>query len=129
VQEKRIQTRWTDFDALSHITHAAYPVYLDEARDSYLASTVGSFTDWPCVVAHVSIDYRKEIRYPAPEVLVRTRVSEVGRTSVTFEQEVLDPDGEVSATARSVMVAWDPDTREPREISETERTELAADSA
>src|SRR6476620_5438463 len=58
VHELRLQTRWTDFDALGHVTHAAYPVYLDEARDAYLTETVGSFAEWPCVVAHVSIDYR-----------------------------------------------------------------------
>jgi acyl-CoA thioesterase FadM len=32
VHATRLQTRWTDFDTLGHITHAAYPVYLDEAR-------------------------------------------------------------------------------------------------
>jgi YbgC/YbaW family acyl-CoA thioester hydrolase len=125
VQEQRIQTRWTDFDALSHITHAAYPVYLDEARDAYLSGTVGGFGEWPCVVAHVSIDYRQEIRYPAPEVLVRTRVAEVGRTSVTFEQEVVGPSGEVSATSRSVVVAWDLEQRASREIGEEERQKLS----
>ena len=124
MREQRIQTRWTDFDALSHITNAAYPVYLDEARDAYLSATVGGFSEWPCVVAHVSIDYRQEIRYPAPEVVVRTRVAEVRRTSVTFEQEVVASDGAVSAVSRSVVVAWDPETRATREIDEGERVRL-----
>lgn len=125
MQEQRIATRWTDFDALSHITHAAYPVYLDEARDRYLAATVGSFDDWPCVIAHLSIDYRREIRYPAPEVLVRTLVAEIGRSSVTFEQEVIGPDGETAATSRSVVVAWDPATRASRELGDGEREQLS----
>jgi acyl-CoA thioester hydrolase len=123
--ELRLETRWTDFDALGHVTHAAYPVFLDEARDRYVQSTVGSFAEWPYVVAHLSLDYEQEIRYPAPTVTVRTRVVEVGRTSVTFEQEVLGPDGSVAAAARSVIVAWDEETRSARPVSGDVRRRLA----
>ena len=35
MHDLRILTRWTDFDALGHLTHAAYPVFLDEARDAF----------------------------------------------------------------------------------------------
>jgi acyl-CoA thioester hydrolase len=124
VRELAIPTRWTDFDALGHLTHAAYPVFLDEARDEYLTGTVGSFSDWPCVVAHVSIDYRAEIRYPARSVTVRTAVEEVGRTSVTFVQEILAPDGTVAALGRGVVVAFDPETRSPRAMAEADRALL-----
>ena len=58
--EHRIATRWTDFDALGHLTHAAYPVFLDEARDAYLRATVGSFTEWPNVIVHLAVDFRRE---------------------------------------------------------------------
>jgi len=125
VRELRIPTRWTDFDALGHLTHAAYPVFLDEARDAYLTATVGSFADWPCVVAHVTIDYLLEVRHPAPAVTVRTAVESVGRSSVTFAQEVLAPDGEVAVTAKGVVVAFDPETRASRPIRDEERTLLA----
>jgi acyl-CoA thioester hydrolase len=124
VQELQIPTRWTDFDALGHLTHAAYPVFLDEARDAFLTAAVGPFADWPNVIAHLSVDYRREIRHPARSVVVRTRVAEVGRTSVTFEQEVLAPDGEVAATARAVVVAWDEQTRQGREIADRDRAAL-----
>lgn len=125
MRELVIPTRWTDFDALGHLTHAAYPVFLDEARDAYLAATVGSFSEWPCVVAHVSIDYRAEIRYPARSVTVRTAVLEVGRTSVTFSQEVLGPDGVVVAVGRGVVVAFDLETRSARPIGDDDRARLA----
>jgi acyl-CoA thioester hydrolase len=124
MHETRIQTRWTDFDALGHVTHVAYPVILDEARDAFLACTVGAFADWPSVIVHLSVDYKREIAHPAPDLVVRTRVADVGRTSVTFEQEVLAPDGAVAATSRSVLVAWDGDMRASREISDEERTKL-----
>jgi acyl-CoA thioester hydrolase len=124
VRETRLETRWTDFDALGHVTHVAYPIYLDEARDRYLQATVGGFAEWPCVIAHVSIDYVREIRYPAPAVLVRTRAVEVGRTSVTFEQEVLVPGGDVAVRSRSIVVAFDPETRAARELADTDRERL-----
>ena len=119
-----LATRWTDFDALGHITHVSYPSYCDEARDAFLTSTVGTFEEWPTVVAHIGIDYRRELRYPTPEVVVRTRVAETGRTSVTFEQEVVGPDGEVAARERSVVVAWDETARAPRGISAEDRARL-----
>jgi YbgC/YbaW family acyl-CoA thioester hydrolase len=121
VHEHRIQTRWTDFDALGHVTYAAYPVFLDEAREAFLVERVGGFETWPTVVAHFSIDYEREIRYPAAEVLVRTRVADVGRSSVTFEQEV---DG--AARARTVLVAWDGERRGSRPIGEHDRARLLA---
>ena len=126
MHELRIPTRWTDFDALGHLTHAAYPVFLDEARDAFLTAAVGPFADWPNVIAHLSLDYRREIRHPAADVTVRTRVAEVGRTSVTFEQEVLAPDGAVPHRHGR----WSsPGTRRragAREISATDRAALEA---
>ena len=121
--ELRIATRWTDFDALGHLTHAAYPVFLDEARDAYLRATVGPFTEWPNVIVHLAVDFRREIRHPAEAVLVRTWVTGIGRTSITFEQEVLQ-DGEVAATARAVIVAWDEAARGARAIGEADRERL-----
>jgi acyl-CoA thioester hydrolase len=121
-----LATRWTDFDALGHITHVAYPVFFDEARDAFLTETVGAFEDWPTVVAHIGIDYRRELRRPTPDVTVRTRVAEIGRTSVTFEQEVVGPDGEIAATERSVVVAWNQSERGPRELGTDDRARLLA---
>jgi acyl-CoA thioester hydrolase len=124
VHETRLQTRWTDFDVLGHITHAAYPVYLDEARDAVLAATVGPFAEFAWVIAHVSIDYKREIVRGAREVVVRSRIVDVGRTSITFEQEVLGPDGELAAACTSVLVAWDREARAARQIEDGERALL-----
>ena len=124
VHETRLQTRWTDFDTLGHVTHAAYPVFLDEARDAVLTATVGPFSEFAWVIAHVSLDYKREIVQGTREVVVRSRIAEVGRTSLTFEQEVLGSDGELAAACRSVLVAWDRDARAARPIDERERALL-----
>jgi acyl-CoA thioester hydrolase len=122
--EIAIRTRWPDFDALGHLNHAVYNVYLDEARDDALRRTVGDFTAWPNVLVHVSIDYAREIRLGATDVVIRTRITEVGRTSVRFEQEVVAPDAETAATATAVLVAWDRETRSSRAITDDERARL-----
>lgn len=124
MHELRIATRWTDFDALGHVTHAAYPVFLDEARDAFLTAAVGPFAEWPWVVAHVSIDYRRELRHPTREVVVQTALGEIGRTSITFDQQILGPDGERAVEARSVVVAWDDAARAPRELAAEDATRL-----
>jgi acyl-CoA thioester hydrolase len=125
--ETRIQTRWPDFDALGHLNHAVYHVYLDEARDEALRSTIGDFSVWPNVVVHASIDYRREIALGVREILVRTRIAEVGRSSVRFVQTIVTLDGELAAEAEAVLVAWDPQTRRSREITAVERTALTFD--
>jgi acyl-CoA thioesterase FadM len=55
---------------------------------------------------------------------VRTRVARVGTTSVTFDQQVVAPDGEVAASSSSVLVAWDSDARTSRPLTESERAKL-----
>lgn len=76
------------------------------------------------MLAHESIDYRSEIRHGAREVVVRTRIVDVGRSSVRFEQSVLTSDGVVAAEAESVLVAWDAEARRSRPITETDRRAL-----
>ena len=124
--ETRIQTRWPDFDALGHLNHAVYHVYLDEARDETLRNTVGDFDAWPNVVVHASIDYRREVALGVREIIVHTQIAEVGRSSVRFEQTIATPDGELAAEAEAVLVAWDPETRRSREITKEERQRLTA---
>jgi acyl-CoA thioester hydrolase len=124
--ETRIQTGWPDFDALGHLNHAVYHVYLDEARDEALRNTVGDFDAWPNVVVHASIDYRREVALGVREIIVHTQIAEVGRSSVRFEQTIVTPDGELAAEAEAVLVAWNPETRRSREITPAERQRLTA---
>jgi acyl-CoA thioester hydrolase len=124
--EFRIRTRWPDFDALGHLNHAMYHVYLDEARDDTLRRTVGDFDAWPNVVVHASIDYKREIPLGTREVVVRTHIVEIGGASVRFAQSLLDGDGELAASAEAVLVAWDRDARRSRVITDEERQLLTS---
>lgn len=122
--EQRIPVRWTDFDARGHVSNGRYLEYLDEARWSMISAALGEPDDWPHIVAHTSIDFRRELRIGTKEVAVRVRVTELGRTSLTCEHEVLDAGGEVAATARAVLVAWDSEARRARPLTDEERGRL-----
>lgn len=120
MHELRIATRWNDFDALGHLNHAVYHVYCDEARDAALRATVGDFDAWPNVIVHAEIDYRREIPLSTREVVVRTQIVEVGRSTVRFEHDVADG----AARLAAILVAWDPQTRRSRRITAAERDAL-----
>ncbi|HVS86055.1 MAG TPA: acyl-CoA thioesterase [Gaiellaceae bacterium] len=124
--ETRVATRWTDFDALGHLTHSVVFAFLDEARDALLGELVGDFDAWPSVVARVAADFRREIPRGPRELVVRTTIVEVSRSSVRFAQELLGPDGEVAVEAEAVVVAFDPETRTSRRISDADRARLDA---
>ena len=124
VHEHRIQTRWTDFDSLGHLTHAVVFAYFDDARDAALTELVGSFEEWPNVVAHTAADFRREVPRGPRELVVRTRVVGVGRSSVRFAQQLLGADGDVAVESESVIVAFDREARTSRPIDERERALL-----
>jgi acyl-CoA thioester hydrolase len=126
VYETRIAARWTDFDALGHLTHSVVFADLDEARDAVLRPLVGDFDAWPSVVARVSADFRREIGRGPSELVVRSRIVQVGRSSVRFAQELLEPGGEVAVEAEAVVVAFDPETRSSRPIAGDERVRLGS---
>ena len=124
MHESRIATRWTDFDALGHLTHSVVFAYLDETRDELLRGLVGDFDAWPTVVARVAADFRREVERGPRELVVRSRIVEVGRSSVRFAQELLTPDGEVAIEAEAVLVAFDPVERRARPIDDDDRSRL-----
>ena len=118
-----IPLRWRDMDMLGHLNQSVYHELLEEGRWQLFAKAGGG-TSFPVVLARIELDYRAEVRRDHGHVDVLARVGALGRSSVTVEQEIALPDGTVAAAGRSVMVAWDPQQRCARALSERERTAL-----
>ena len=57
---------------------------------------------------------------------VVTRVERVGSKSITIGHEIVRADGVVAAEGKSVLVAWDPQGRGSRELTDDERAALLA---
>ena len=130
VLEKRIEIRWRDLDAFSHVNNAVYLTYLEEARDAWLAMMVpeGRST-WDFVLARVAIDFRRELRQEDEHVVASCRLVRLGRSSIVTREEVRTLDGELSAEAESVTVARHAETGEKRVLTTAELESFARVSA
>ena len=117
-----VRIRWRDLDPLGHLNQAVYHELLEEGRGALLARGRG----FPFVLAHIELDYRAEVRKDHGSVWVVTAVERVGRTSVTLTERIEHLDGVVAATGKSVLVAWDVEARESRELTAAEREFLEA---
>jgi acyl-CoA thioester hydrolase len=121
----RIQLRWSDLDMLGHVSHAVYHQMLEEGRSAFVARVFpGEMRYDAFVLAHASIDYRSEVRRDHGEVEVVVRLVRVGASSLSFEHEIVLPDGTCAASGRSVLVGWDPARRGKRALSDDELAAL-----
>lgn len=117
-------------DAYGHVNNAVYLTYLEQARDAWVADVLGSVTDtWDFILAHVGVDFRSELVQEDGFVIVRCRLEEIGRSSISTREEILKADGIVSARAESIIVPRDRATGNARKLSEEERTALEKDLA
>ena len=116
----QVALRWADLDRLGHVNQAVYHVFLEEARAAML-EPMGHFS---FVLAHVEMDFRREVRRDRGHVDVVMRTTAVGRSSVTIDHQILLPDGGVAAEGRSVLVAWDPAKRCAVPLTEQQRAFL-----
>jgi len=108
----RLQVRFRDCDPLGHVNNAVYLTYLEQARFSHWRALWGFGSPqlppgMPGVIlARVECDYRRPATY-GETLEVRMTVAELGRTSFRYEYEVLDEQGNMVLTAKTVQVMYD----------------------
>jgi acyl-CoA thioester hydrolase len=130
VHSKRIEVRWRDVDNYGHVNNAVYLTYLEEVRDEWLARTLrDDEAVWDYVVAHVSIDFRREVTQADDEVIATCRAERLGRSSVRTREEIHIAAGPVAAEASAVLVARDRATGRSRPMTEAERAAFEAELA
>jgi acyl-CoA thioester hydrolase len=116
----RIPIRWRDADALGHVNNAVYLTYLEEL----LAVVLGPVLGDDYVTARVEMDFRSEIRLGEKEVTGSASVEKIGTTSLTVGATLARSDGETALDARLVLVAWDPEQRRSRPLTDAEKQAL-----
>jgi len=128
VHEKRIEIRWRDLDAYQHVNQAVYLTYLEETLDDWIRAVLGLGDGevWHYVAAHVSIDYRNELRLEDRQAIGSVRLERVGTKSVTARAELRAPDGRVAAEAELVIVSRDPETGVSQPLTGDERAAFEA---
>jgi acyl-CoA thioester hydrolase len=116
--------RHRDLDALGHVNQAVFHELLEEVRAAFFRATLPDLPFTGYVLAHVELDYRREVRIEDRYVIGECRVAELGRSRVELENRLLLADGTVAVEGKAVLVAWDEQTRRSRELTESERHAL-----
>lgn len=86
--ERRV--RWNEVDGFGHVNNAAYMLYFEDARNTYLecAGLAPLHTDKPGpVLARSQEDYIKALRFE-DVILVTARTARIGRTSLVMQYGV-----------------------------------------
>lgn len=127
----RLEVRFRDCDPMGHTNNAVYLTYLEQARLAHWRSLWGYTPQLArqkgpgVILARVECDYRRAARFG--ELLeVRMRVTEVGNTSFKYEYEILDGEGGIVASAKTVQVMYDYSIEKPMRIPDDIRTLLTA---
>jgi acyl-CoA thioester hydrolase len=126
----RLEVRFRDCDPLGHVNNAVYFTYLEQTRFSHWRA-LWDFgnpnlpPDTPgVIVARAECDFRRAARY-GETLEIRMDVADIGRTSFTYEYEIVDAEDRTVATARTVQVMYDYAAEKPVPIPDRIRTLLA----
>jgi len=114
---------------MGHVNNAVYLTYLEETRFHHweacgLAS--GAIASPPPADARVEIDYRRAAKH-GDVLSITLGVAAIGRTSFTYEYEIVDQSGALIATAKTVTVRFDYAAGTPVAISEDLKRALLKD--
>lgn len=130
----RLIVRFNDCDPLGHVNNALYLTYLEQARFTLWRAQLNFMAKSAAdagprglgfILARAELDFRAQVRY-GDELEVRLGLADVGRTSFTYEYEIVDlASGTVVANARTVQVYFDYDGQQPVAITAELKAKLA----
>ena len=132
VFESRFRVRSYELDGFAHMNHAVFMNWFEQARFDVFEQ--GGFPapeiqgrGWGVYVVKIEVEFLKEARF-GDELVIRTWVEDVGRSSMTFHQVAspADQPGVVSAEAR-VRAVWIGPDRRPARIPAGVRAALGVD--
>ncbi|MDS0292559.1 acyl-CoA thioesterase [Halogeometricum luteum] len=122
IYESELQVRFRDLDPLGHVNNAVYASYCEQARIEFFQEEF-DIEEVNTVLANIEIDYRRPIE-GLGELTVGLDVTDIGNSSFEMSYE-LRSEGEVVATASTVLVVIDPETTEPTRVPDEWREAVA----
>ncbi len=109
--ENEIQVRFSDTDAMGHISSGSYAAFGEVGRAAFFKAVPEPREEIPWfVLVHLGLDFVSEGRFGQAFTL-STRVVKLSEKTLTFEQ-VVRADGDVACKLEVVLVAFDAKTRE-----------------
>lgn len=116
-----VQIRFSDVDQFGHMNNSVYFSLYDLAKTTYFKDVFGSLHDWSkfaVVVANINANFLAPVFF-SDELIVETAVVHLGNKSITLEQRAINKrSGVVKCECRTVLVGYDPVTKEPVQIPE-----------
>jgi acyl-CoA thioester hydrolase len=110
--------RYRDTDRQGHVNNAVFSSFLETGRVEVLYNPAAPLTSegGSFVIASISLEFFREITWPG-EVVIGSRVTKVGRSSVRLDQALFQNDVCV-ASAETVIVQTNDATRKSMPLSE-----------
>jgi acyl-CoA thioester hydrolase len=108
--ENEIQVRFSDTDAMGHISSGSYAAFAEVGRAAFFKAVPEPREEIPWfVLVHLGLDFVSEGRFGQAFTL-STRVVKISDKTMTFEQ-IVRADGEVACKLEVVLVAFDAKAR------------------
>lgn len=109
-----IDIRFADLDAYGHVNNAVFFSYLEHARVKMFQEYFGAFLDSSLLflVVRAECDYRTPVTL-SDKLLITLQVEQLRHSSFTFGYLLHDGAGRQFATAKTVMVGYDPQAKKP----------------
>ncbi|SIS83417.1 acyl-CoA thioesterase [Alicyclobacillus vulcanalis] len=124
IHETPIHIRYSDTDLNGHVNNAVYATYMEEARIAFLQEVFPG-QRLPLVAASIHLDFRRETRYPEhTDVVVKSWLTRLGRSSFEFYHQITSVDGEVLCEGTAVVVHYDFETRKSAPLPDWARQAL-----
>lgn len=124
-----VAVRWSDLDSYGHVNNVQFFTFTGEARvalnhaidPTILPTAMASEATGVLLIARQNLRYLAQLEHRLEPYAVRTGVAHVGRSSMTFAHEIVDPlDGRVFARGAAVLVHADTSGR-PTPVPEAVR--------
>ncbi|AOY87314.1 thioesterase [Marinobacter salinus] len=122
--ELEIEPRFSDTDALGHISNTTLPVWFEQGRTPIFQIFHPSLdvNTWPLIIARLEIDLMAQSYWQMP-VTVRTGVGKIGNSSFHVIQEAWQ-NGKQIARGVAVLIHFDYDTEKALPIPDDIRAKL-----
>lgn len=121
-----VTVRFSDQDPMGHVNNVAITAYFEAGRVGYINFLRREIDVSPAgiVLAHLSVDYRREVTFPG-SVEVGGRLTGVGGRSFSMAFGLFQ-NGVCCATSTAVMVFFDTATRQSMAPADAVRQALIA---
>lgn len=123
-----VQLRFSDVDQLGHVNNSVYFSLYDLGKTAYMRDVLGERVDYrrtSMVVANLNANFFAPVFF-TDRLAIETSTVHLGNKSfVLWQRAVCEDSGEVKCECRTVMVAFDVETRQAIPIPQAWKEAIA----